>query len=332
MLKRGILSVVIWLAAILLQPWTNLLAQVYHVQEMNVEQIRALDREKTVVLLPGGILEEHGPYLPSFSDGYMNERLKRDLADAIVARPGWQVLIFPLIPLGTDGANYIGGKQTFPGSYTVRSATLRAVFMDLATVLGEQGFRWILVIHLHGAPNHHRALDQAGDYFHDLFGGQMVNLCGLAMRSLRDAESELVTEKERDEDGLSLHAGLSETSRILFLRPDLVSPAYKDALPYAGDNMDELIQIAEKKDWPGYFGSPRLANAAFGARVWDQLSDSVTSLALSILDGKDYRQTGRWGDVAETLPAWAAIDKAALEHEHATESKQLEWLRRKGLK
>jgi hypothetical protein len=46
-------------------------AQIYHVQEMNTEQIKALEREKTVVLLPVGILEEHGPYLPSLSDGYI---------------------------------------------------------------------------------------------------------------------------------------------------------------------------------------------------------------------------------------------------------------------
>ena len=76
-------------------------AQIYHVKDMNTEQIKALDREKTVVLLPEGILEEHGPYLPSFSDGYMAERRTEDLANAIVERPGWKVLIFPLIPLGT---------------------------------------------------------------------------------------------------------------------------------------------------------------------------------------------------------------------------------------
>jgi hypothetical protein len=40
-------------------------AQIYHVQEMNTEQIKALDREKTVVRLPVGILEERGPYLTS---------------------------------------------------------------------------------------------------------------------------------------------------------------------------------------------------------------------------------------------------------------------------
>jgi hypothetical protein len=33
--------------------------------ELNIDQIRTLDRQRTVILLPGGILEEHGPYLPS---------------------------------------------------------------------------------------------------------------------------------------------------------------------------------------------------------------------------------------------------------------------------
>ena len=62
-------------------------AQIYHVKDMNTEQIRALNREKTAVLLPGGILEQHGPYLPSFTDGYQNERLTQELANAIVGRP-----------------------------------------------------------------------------------------------------------------------------------------------------------------------------------------------------------------------------------------------------
>lgn len=90
---------------------TQAFAQIYHVKGMNTEQIRALDRDKTAVLLPGGILEQHGPYLPSFTDGYMIERLTHELANAIVERPGWQVLVFPLIPLGAGGANEIGSKS-----------------------------------------------------------------------------------------------------------------------------------------------------------------------------------------------------------------------------
>ena len=308
-------------------------AQIYHVKDMNTEQIRALNREKTAVLLPGGILEQHGPYLPSFTDGYQNERLTQELANAIVGRPGWQVLVFPLVPLGAGGANEIGSKYSFSGTYAVRFATLRAVFMDLASELGEQGFRWVFVVHGHGAPNHNRALDQAGDYFHDSYGGHMVSLTGLmpAREARTEAAQQLMSEEERREEGFAVHASMNETSRLLFLRPDLVHPAYKTAPPHTGRNMDDLISIAKAENWPGYFGSPRRASAAVGATLWKQFSSRFVDVALQILDGLDYRQIKRLGDVTRTIPANVAIDKAALEHDRAIERKQQEWIRNKGL-
>jgi creatinine amidohydrolase/Fe(II)-dependent formamide hydrolase-like protein len=199
--------------------------------------------------------------------------------------------------------------------------------------LGEQGFRWVFVVHLHGAPNHNRALDQAGDYFHDNYRGHMVNLTGLmpAREARAEAAQKLMSEEERREEGFSLHASMNETSRILFLRPDLVHPAYKKAPPQTGRNMDDLIQIAKAEHWPGYFGSPRLASAALGAALWKQFSFRFVEVALNILDGFDYRQIKRLGDVTRTVPAIMAIDKAALEHDRTIERKQQEWLKKKGL-
>ena len=132
---------------------------IFQLKELNTTQIGSFDKDKTVVLIPGGILEEHGPYLPSFTDGYWNEKLTDTIAKAIATRKDWNVLIFPTIPLGNSGANEVGLKYSFPGTYTVRFETLRAIFLDIATELGEQGFKHIFVIHGHGAPNHQRALD-----------------------------------------------------------------------------------------------------------------------------------------------------------------------------
>jgi creatinine amidohydrolase len=154
-------------------------AQIYRVAQMNTEQIRALDKQKTVVILTGGILEQHGPHLPSFTDGYSNEWLAQKLAEEIVQRPGMSVLLFPTIPLGHEGANEIGATHVFPGTYSVRRSTLRSIFMDLATELGEQNFRWIFIFHGHGAPFHNLMLDQAGDYFRETYGGRMVHIRGL---------------------------------------------------------------------------------------------------------------------------------------------------------
>ena len=134
-------------------------AQVYHLAELNTEQILGLDRARTAVLIPGGILEEHGPYLPSYTDGYYTEHVTQALASAIAERPGWAAVVFPPVPLGSGGANEIGGLYSFPGTYAIRPATLRSVFMVLATEFGEQGFRWLFVVHSHGSPSHNRVLD-----------------------------------------------------------------------------------------------------------------------------------------------------------------------------
>jgi creatinine amidohydrolase len=265
--------------------------QIHYVARMNTEQIQALDHDKTVIVLPGGILEQHGPYLPSFADGYGNEWTSRRLAEAIVAKPGWQVVIFPTVPLGVGGANEIGRKHVFPGTYAVRSTTLRAVFMDLATEPGEQGFRWVFVVHGHGAPNHNRMLQQACDYFRDVYGGHMVHFTNL-MPEERNVPKRL-TDAEEKEDGFAVHAGLWETSWNLFMHPEMVSPNYRVAMPQTGNGWEDLVRLARAAEWPGYFGSPRLASAARAAQSMESIQSEI-EVALKILDGLDERAIPRF--------------------------------------
>ncbi len=58
--------------------------KIFQLKELNTRQIQSLDKSKTVVLIPGGIMEEHGPYLPSFTDGYWNEKLTDTIAKAYI--------------------------------------------------------------------------------------------------------------------------------------------------------------------------------------------------------------------------------------------------------
>jgi creatinine amidohydrolase/Fe(II)-dependent formamide hydrolase-like protein len=176
-------------------------------------------------------MEEHGPYLPSYADGYQNERYTADIAAAIARRPGWAAVVFPAIPLGSNGANTIGGRFPFPGTYAVRPETLRAIFMDLGAEFGEQGFRWIFLIHMHGAPDHNQALDDAGEYFRDVYGGRMINLAGLDTGSDPGVEAMKANASREavDEEGVGGHAGLLETSRVMAVRPDLVPSSVASA-------------------------------------------------------------------------------------------------------
>ncbi len=313
-------------------------AKIYRVVQMNIEQIRALDKQKTVVILPGGVLEEHGPHLPSFTDGYSNEWLTERLAEAIVARPGWAVLVFPITPLGHAGGNEIGGKYVFPGTYSIRRTTLRAVFMDLATELGEQGFRRIFVMHGHGSPFHNQMLDQAGDYFRDTYGGRMVNLHGLEPNSEQLSKLKLTqsyphtSAVEDKENGLlDVHAGLEETSRLMFLRPDLVNPIYRTLPPFTANTLSELFQIAKAPNWRGYIGSPRLATANYGAQLQQYRAAWNNALAIAILDGLDEREIPRYADFMLNDKTVVRELEGSTKYEAEIERKQREWMKKKGI-
>src|SRR5688572_19848211 len=82
-------------------------AQVRDFKELTTQQIRLMDLTKTIVIIPGGLMEEHGPYLPLFTDGYTNEALAGRIADSIYRSTKYNVLIFPTIPIG------IGSPETF---------------------------------------------------------------------------------------------------------------------------------------------------------------------------------------------------------------------------
>jgi creatinine amidohydrolase/Fe(II)-dependent formamide hydrolase-like protein len=299
-------------------------AQILDVRELNTEQIDRLDRARTAVLLTAGILEEHGPFLPSYSDGYQSEFIATRIANAVAARSGWTVLRFPEIPLGAFPASYVGGKYVFPGSYPVRMTTLRAVFMDLATDLGEAGFKWVFVLTMHGGPTHNRALDQAAQYFDDTYGGRMVHVTGAAS-VVGAVPPDIFTSEQRAAEGFSIHADADEHSCLLFLRPDLVAPGIRSAPAVVTRNFAELIATAAKPDWTGYFGTPAIATPAAGRRAMNAIAQAAVDLVLKVLDGG--RDEGpRVADRPMSDPAFRRVVEAAIEHERHIERRQAAWL------
>ena len=302
-------------------------AQVVRVGDLTTRQIRALDRDRTVVFLQGGMLEEHGPYLPAFTDGILSERLAQELARGVAAnKPEWTALLFPPVSVGASGYNEIGGHFVFPGTYAVRPSTLKAIYMDLANQLGEQGFKWIMVVHVHGSPLHIGALDEAGDYFRDTFGGRMVNLWGLLpVIGGWGTGMSAMTDAQRKEDGYSLHGGADEHSLMLHLQPSLVAPDYQQAPTVTGSTYAESVAAAKQKDWPGYLGAPRLGNAALGLRIWTSFSAAALETTLEILAGSDPATYPRYLPILEQNPPYQAWIAAATERDRVLGERQQAW-------
>ena len=302
-------------------------AQVVRVGDLTTRQIRDLDRDRTVVFLQGGMLEEHGPYLPAFTDGILSDRLTRELTRGVVARkPGWTALVFPPVAVGASGYNEIGRQFVFPGTYAVRPSTLRAMYMDLASELGDQGFKWIMVVHVHGSPLHIGALDDAGDFFHDTYGGRMVNLWGLVpvIGGWGSAMS-IMTPAQKKEDGLSLHGGADEHSLMLHLQPELVADGYRSAPTITGSTYAESFAASKMKDWPGYIGAPRLASAALGERIWSSFSAAALQTTLQILGGTNPSTYPRYLSYLVRNPLYQDWIKAATDRDSTLAQKQLAW-------
>jgi len=144
----------------------------------------------------------------------------------------------------------------------------------------------------------------------------MVHVFGYIWAASRDFR----TAEEQKEDGQAEHATMTETSVILALKPEWVTPDYKTARPHAGANIDELERIAKEKDWPGYFGNPSLATASLGRKIYQQWLTQAKELVSQVLSGQDYRKLPRYGDLYSGDPADVAAAKqnAALEEKHAS--------------
>ncbi|HEY0158333.1 MAG TPA: hypothetical protein VGF28_13710 [Thermoanaerobaculia bacterium] len=128
------------------------------------------------------------------------------------------------------------------------------------------------------------------------------------------------------------HAGFDETSRLMFLRPDLVSPGYGQLEPRTTNNPVEFFRQARVDGWPGYLSSPRLANAKAGAILQQHRSMRDNAIALAILDGTlDERAIPRYSAVMTGDEQMMAELSASAKNERDRERRQREWLQKNGI-
>jgi len=107
-------------------------SKIHKLEELTWPQIDALDRQRTLFILPVGMIEEHGPHLPIGADTlavtYEANGASRRVSRAL---PDWNVVMMPPINYGQSGANQLGDMLVHPGTYGIRQSTLRSLVADL---------------------------------------------------------------------------------------------------------------------------------------------------------------------------------------------------------
>jgi creatinine amidohydrolase len=168
-----------------------------------------------LVLLPVGVIEEHGPHMGLGTDAYL-AYMKCLLYKHELEARGVSAVIAPPVYWGVMQQTQTGA---YPGSFTVRPETMKALLIDIYANLHNWGFRRVFAINHHGDRIHRRVFAEALaeakqsyglEFYNDRFEEDQARVPDLTAYIAKDLF-------EPD-----YHAGASETSEMAEYFPEQV--------------------------------------------------------------------------------------------------------------
>ena len=172
-------------------------------------QIKEAARNNTLVLLPVGILEEHGPHLPINTDNIIAYDISKLVAEKLNDK-------IPTLVMPTVWAGYHGKELAdIPGGIRVMPETLFHYVYDICESLIRNGFKKIAMVNGHG--QNPAILELVTRKIADEFGVNMMVTYPLKMIGSKEG----LKIKRSPEGGAGGHAGEEETALILALRREL---------------------------------------------------------------------------------------------------------------
>jgi len=234
-------------------------------EELSVPDIDRLDRNRTVLVLPIGSVEQHGRHLPVGTDTI----LTHSIALAAAGRLEKRVAVLPPPWYG-----FSAHHMRFPGTVTLRAETMLALVEDVAASVVAHGFRRLLIVNGHGGNN--GVVDVlASTLGHRHYG--KARIAGLTYFQL--ARAAIAARRESRSGGMG-HACEFETAMMQHLRPELVA-IERAAVAYPDTGSDYLTTdllghsaVRTYHDFgdlseSGTLGDPSLASPEKGARFFD---------------------------------------------------------------
>jgi len=230
--------------------------------DLTWEEVRDLDRARTVLILPVGAVEAHGPHLPLGSDILIAQAMARAGAARIEAQ-GLGVLILPAL-------SYTSARfgAAFAGTISIQESTVTTLLLDLAREVTRHGFAALALANAHLDPAHVDAIAAAERRARD--EGLIPVICPDVSRkpwALR------LTEEFKSG---ACHAGRYESSIVLAVRADLVREGIRKDLPPNPASLSKAIRggaktFEEANGKRAYFGWPAEATPEEGEGTIDAL-------------------------------------------------------------
>ena len=245
------------------------------------QEVDALDKQRTLLILPTAAIEQHGHHLPLATDTLINNLL---LGHALKLLPAdAPVYALPAVCFGKSN-EHLG----FPGTLSLSASTFMAVLRDLGASVHAAGFKKLALYNTHGG---NTALD-------DVMARDLRAEFGLRTFYLSGSAGAHFPEISAQERAYGFHANEYETALLLAATPALVHPDR-----YTFNYIAQLDQPATLKPefapatfaWltrdiapSGVMGDPRPATAENGAKWIDLAANKIAEALTAMLDFKEF--------------------------------------------
>lgn len=238
----------------------------YAFQNKTWKEISEYIKKDTILLLPVGSTEAHGPHLPLATDSIISQEMSYRAAIKL-ENLGYKALVLPTISYSVTDFSI-----DFPGSISLSKETAILVLIDIFRSLIKQGFRYIAVANSHLEPEHIESIVKACQQIQE-----ETKIKISFPDKCRKRWASRLTEEFRSG---ACHAGSYESSLVMAVNPELVKEDIRKNLPSNNISLSNAIRlgITTFKAAGGeqaYFGFPSQASTEEGENTYNLLANML---------------------------------------------------------
>ena len=229
--------------------------------ELNMPLAEKAAKDGKVVIIPCGSIEEHGTHLPLNTDSLQAEYIGIEVAKKTGS------LLAPPLRYGLCNST-----RNFPGTVTISFDSLRSIMTDILDDFVRIGFKRLLVLTGHAGSSHMTAIKLAAKVVVNKHM-QEKNRPRIMVCSDYDFAFDL---KDKNIDDRDSHAGTIETSRVMAIRPDLITG--KGTKNFPNLPRFEITPDPQKYFPSGVMGDPTIASVEIGQKINDYVVEQISKL------------------------------------------------------
>jgi len=237
---------------------------------MTWPEVKERAKKTSVVIVPVGSTEQHGPALPVDNDAFTAYTMARIAADKV---EGDKPIITPVVSYGVS-MHHMG----FPGTITLSEDTLINVVIDICKSLVHHGFRKIVILNGHGGNNAalgiavNRVKKETGAFI------VLVNWWELVGDVIRELTKPPLFHADETETSVALALGQRVKAERVKEIPETILPEYVKTDLYAPPPVAHIPIDMKELTKSGVVGDATRASLDKGKQIVDAVIERLVTL------------------------------------------------------